>query len=127
MGVNINLDGKIVNKYLGKLMATLTAALLTSSASGAYAESISEICNDPEAIELNQKLWDFVQSQDSVEVYAAYLDACGTSNLPFLVQYLELARTIVVERTAGLTEPLPIYVISFAPDQKDPFEASYVR
>ncbi len=116
-----------MNKYLGKIAATLTAMLLSSAASGAYAASIAEICNNPDEVELNQKLWDFVQSQDSVEVYAAYLEACGTSTVPFIVQFLEEARVIVVERTAGLTEPLPIYVISFSPDQKDPFEASYVR
>ncbi len=116
-----------MNKYLGKIAATLAAVLLSSAASGAYAASIAEICNNPDEVELNQKLWDFVIAQDDVTVFAAYLEACGTSTVPFIAQFLEEARVIVVERTAGLTEPLPIYVISFAPDKKDPFEASYVR
>ncbi len=116
-----------MNKYLGKIAATLAAMLLSSAASGAYAASIAEICNNPEEVELNQKLWEYVQSQDKVEVYAAYLEACGTSTIPFIVQFLETAREIVVTRTAELTEPLPIFVINFSPDQKDPFEAAYVR
>lgn len=91
---------KIVSRFLLSLGAAAAAptAVMAQEGSGI---SINDVCSKPEYAEQSAKLWAAVQKADKTEVYLAYLEACGDSELT--AEYAAAARAIVVERTANLT------------------------
>jgi hypothetical protein len=91
----------IVTRFLLSLSAATVAptAILAQEGSGV---SITDVCTKPEYSEQSAKLWAAVQSADKTEVYLAYLEACGASDLT--AEYAAIAREIVVKRTANFTQ-----------------------
>jgi hypothetical protein len=87
---------KIVSRFLMSVGAVTAAPapLLAQENSGI---SISDVCSKPEYAEQSAKLWKQVQAVDKTEVYIAYLEACGSSDLT--ADYAALAREIVMQRT----------------------------
>ena len=77
--------------------AALSPAAALAQETGSY--SIKEVCSNPELSSLSQKLWDYVAKQDKVEVYIAYLDACGDS--PLTAEFASQAREVVIQRTSN--------------------------
>lgn len=91
---------RIVTRFLLSLSAATVAptAILAQEGSGV---SITDVCSKPEYAEQSAKLWAAVQKADKTEVYLAYLEACGSSDLT--AEYAAVAREIVVQRTANFT------------------------
>lgn len=78
---------------------TLTPAVAMAQETGGF--TVQEVCTNPELAPLSQKLWDYVSKQDKLEIYIAYLDACGDS--PLTADYAVKAREVVISRTANYT------------------------
>lgn len=102
-------------------MAAPTAIL----AQDGSADSVREICFDPENTSDNQRLWDFVTRDGRTEVYLAYLESCGSS--PVTARFAELARQIVIERTTNFQNlPEESYRITLNGNSDTGFDAVYV-
>lgn len=93
-----------MKNLITRIAITMGASALTPLAAmaqetGSY--TVQEVCTNPELSSLSQKLWDYVSQQDRLEVYIAYLDACGDS--PLTADFATKAREVVIKRTANYT------------------------
>ncbi len=87
--------------------------------------SMAEVCSNPDYADKSQRLWSAVQKEDKTEIYIAYLEACGAS--PLTAEYAEIARQVVVERTANYTNmPSETFKIAWEDNNADGFTAVYV-
>ena len=115
---------RIVTQFLLSLSAAIVAptAILAQERSGV---SITDVCSKPEYAEQSAKLWASVQKADRTEVYVAYLEACGSSELT--AEYAAIAREIVVQRTANFTKmPNSIERIVWEDSNPNGFMSIYV-
>ena len=118
----------VVKKIVGRFLMSLGAATIAPTvvmAQEGSGVSISDVCTKPEYAEQSAKLWAHVQEADKTEVYIAYLEACGSSNLT--AEYAAIAREIVVQRTANYTN-MPASVERIVWEDNDPngFMSVYV-
>lgn len=95
--------------------ATLTPVVALSQQVAGY--TIQEVCSNPDLAPLSQKLWDYVSKQDKLEIYIAYLEACGSSALT--EEFAAQARKVVIRRTANyLNLPTDTYAFSKVGDRR---------
>lgn len=116
-----------MNRILQRLLMTVAAVVLPSSAALAYStkDDLKEVCFREDSQELNQKIWSFVVEQDTTEVYIAYLEACGSS--PAVADNAAKARAIVIERTANYSNlPKKRFAILYVAESSNAFRAVYI-
>ncbi len=106
--------------FIARIAMTMGVAALTPVAAmaketGGY--TIQEVCTNPALAPLSQKLWDYVATQNKLEVYIAYLEACGDS--PLTAEFATLARDVVIRQTANYANvPTDKYVFSKISDRR---------